>query len=61
MIYALDGVSPDLHEGAWIAPDATLIGKVVLERFASGRVIPTADRPAAAKKTVMPPPDYESV
>ncbi|MCB2093414.1 MAG: gamma carbonic anhydrase family protein [Rhodobacteraceae bacterium] len=35
MIYALDGVSPDLHEGAWIAPDATLIGKVVLERFAS--------------------------
>jgi carbonic anhydrase/acetyltransferase-like protein (isoleucine patch superfamily) len=35
MIYALDGISPELREGAWIAPDVTLIGKVVLEAFAS--------------------------
>lgn len=35
--YALDGVSPELpEEGAyWIAPTATVIGKVKLERFAS--------------------------
>ncbi|WP_374331306.1 gamma carbonic anhydrase family protein [Aestuariivirga sp.] len=35
--YALDGVSPDLpEEGAyWIAPSASVIGKVKLERFAS--------------------------
>lgn len=35
--------------------------QVLLERFASGRIIPTADQPAAAKKTVVPPPDYESM
>ncbi len=36
-VYALDGVSPDLpEEGAcWIAPSASVIGKVRLERFAS--------------------------
>ena len=36
-IYALDGVAPDLpEEGAfWVAPDATLIGKVRLQRMAS--------------------------
>lgn len=36
-IYALDGISPELpEEGAfWIAPDATLIGKVRLGRMAS--------------------------
>lgn len=35
--YALDGVSPELpEEGAyWIAPSASVIGKVKLERFAS--------------------------
>ncbi|MFO1132641.1 MAG: gamma carbonic anhydrase family protein [Hyphomicrobiales bacterium] len=35
--YALDGVSPDLpEEGAyWIAPSASVIGRVKLERFAS--------------------------
>lgn len=35
--YALDGVVPDLpEEGAyWIAPTASVIGKVKLERFAS--------------------------
>lgn len=35
MIYALDGVAPVLGQGAWVAPDANLIGKVVLEDFAS--------------------------
>lgn len=36
-IYALDGIAPDLPEdGAyWIAPDATLIGRVKVERMAS--------------------------
>lgn len=27
-IYALDGISPDLHDDCWIAPDANVIGKV---------------------------------
>ncbi|MCB2135433.1 MAG: gamma carbonic anhydrase family protein [Rhodobacteraceae bacterium] len=35
MIYALDGRSPTLGEGVWIAPDANIIGKVVLEPFSS--------------------------
>lgn len=35
MIYALDGVAPELGQGAWVAPDANLIGKVVLEAEAS--------------------------
>lgn len=35
MIYALDGVVPVLGQGAWVAPDANLIGKVVLEDEAS--------------------------
>ncbi len=34
-LYSLDGISPDLHETAWVAPDANLIGKVVLEEKAS--------------------------
>mgnify|MGYP006273374973 CR=1 FL=1 len=36
-VYALDGIAPDLPEqGAfWIAPSASVIGKVRLERFAS--------------------------
>jgi carbonic anhydrase/acetyltransferase-like protein (isoleucine patch superfamily) len=36
-IYALDGIAPELpEEGAyWVAPDATLIGRVRLERMAS--------------------------
>jgi carbonic anhydrase/acetyltransferase-like protein (isoleucine patch superfamily) len=34
-LYSLDGISPDLHETAWVAPDANLIGKVVLEKKAS--------------------------
>jgi len=31
MIYELDGVAPEIGEGAWVAPNAVLIGKVVLE------------------------------
>ncbi|TKA94569.1 gamma carbonic anhydrase family protein [Cereibacter changlensis] len=35
MIYALDGASPQIAEDTWVAPDANLIGKVVLEAGAS--------------------------
>lgn len=35
MIYELDGIQPELGQGAWVAPDANLIGKVVLEDAAS--------------------------
>lgn len=35
MIYALDGVAPEIAPDAWVAPDANLIGKVVLEAGAS--------------------------
>lgn len=35
MIYALDGVAPQIDDEAWVAPDANLIGKVVLEAGAS--------------------------
>ncbi|ETD84454.1 gamma carbonic anhydrase family protein [Rhodobacter capsulatus] len=35
MIYALDGVAPVLGQGVWVAPDANVIGKVVLEEGAS--------------------------
>ena len=31
----LDGIAPQLHADAWVAPDANLIGKVVLEEGAS--------------------------
>lgn len=36
-IYALDGIAPELPEAGafWIAPDAVVLGKVKLERFAS--------------------------
>ncbi len=34
-IYALDGHVPQIHPDAWVAPDANLIGKVVLEAGAS--------------------------
>ena len=30
MIYALDGISPEIHPGAWVADTAVLIGRVVL-------------------------------
>lgn len=35
MIYELDGVRPKIAEDAWIAPDANIIGDVVVEAGAS--------------------------
>ena len=35
MIYSLDGIAPRCHETAWVAPDANIIGKVVLEELSS--------------------------
>ena len=35
MIYALDGIAPTIDPTAWIAPDAVLVGKVVVEADAS--------------------------
>ncbi|SMX35672.1 gamma carbonic anhydrase family protein [Maliponia aquimaris] len=35
MIYSLDGIAPEIATDAWVAPDANLIGKVVLEARAS--------------------------
>jgi len=35
MIYALDGIAPQIDATAWVAPDANLIGRVVLEAEAS--------------------------
>lgn len=35
MIYALDGIAPDMHPDTWVAPDANVIGRVVLEEGAS--------------------------
>ncbi|MGO4908946.1 gamma carbonic anhydrase family protein [Pseudorhodobacter sp. W20_MBD10_FR17] len=35
MIYALDSIAPEIHAETWVADDANLIGKVVLEAGAS--------------------------
>ena len=35
MIYALDGIAPELGAGVWVAADANIIGKVVLEAGAN--------------------------
>lgn len=35
MIWELDGIAPDVAEDAWVAPDAQLMGRVVLEAGAS--------------------------
>ena len=35
MIYALDGIAPRIDPSAWVAPDANLIGRVVVEAEAS--------------------------
>ncbi|WP_126976548.1 gamma carbonic anhydrase family protein [Frigidibacter oleivorans] len=35
MIYALEGIVPDIAADAWVAPDANVIGRVVLEPGAS--------------------------
>ena len=34
-IYALGGKSPEIHPDTWVAPDANVIGDVVLEEGAS--------------------------
>lgn len=34
-IYALDGIAPEIAGDAWVAPDANLIGKVVMEAKSS--------------------------
>ncbi|QBF31884.1 gamma carbonic anhydrase family protein [Thalassococcus sp. S3] len=34
-LYALDGHQPQLHADTWVAPDANLIGQVILEEGAS--------------------------
>jgi carbonic anhydrase/acetyltransferase-like protein (isoleucine patch superfamily) len=35
MIYTLDGITPDIHDDTWVAPNANLIGKVTLAAGAS--------------------------
>ena len=35
MIYALDGIAPQIDPSAWVAADANLIGRVVLEAGSS--------------------------
>ncbi len=35
MHLAFDGVAPRLHEGAWVAPGAVLVGAVTLRRGSS--------------------------
>lgn len=35
MIYELDGIAPEIALDAWVAPDANVIGKVVLEAGAN--------------------------
>ncbi len=34
-LYALDGIAPQIAEDTWIAPDANLIGRIVVEETAS--------------------------
>ncbi|MFT5344233.1 MAG: carbonic anhydrase/acetyltransferase-like protein (isoleucine patch superfamily) [Paracoccaceae bacterium] len=34
-IYALNGVSPQLHDDTWVAPDANVIGNAILEQGVS--------------------------
>ena len=35
MIYALDGITPEIDADTWVAPDANVIGRIVLEAGAS--------------------------
>ena len=35
MIYTLDGVAPDIGLGVWIAPNAAVVGRIVLEDAAN--------------------------
>lgn len=34
-LYALNGIAPQIHPDTWVAPDANLIGKVVMEEGSS--------------------------
>ena len=34
-LYSLDGVSPQISDDSWIAPDASVIGKIVIQEGAS--------------------------
>lgn len=34
-LYILDGVAPEIAEDTWIAPDANLIGRIIVEEAAS--------------------------
>ncbi|MCR9107939.1 gamma carbonic anhydrase family protein [Marivita sp. XM-24bin2] len=34
-LYALDGIAPQIAEDTWIAPDANLIGRIIVEEAAS--------------------------
>ncbi len=34
-LYALDGIAPEVHDSAWVAPDANLIGRIVMEEGSS--------------------------
>ena len=34
-LYAMDGIKPQIAEDTWIAPDANLIGRIVVEETAS--------------------------
>lgn len=35
MIYELDGIAPDIHPTAWIAPTAVLVGRVIVRAHAN--------------------------
>ena len=35
MLWSLDGIAPEIAEDAWVAPDAQVMGRVVLEERAS--------------------------
>lgn len=35
MLWSLDGIAPEIAEDAWVAPDAQVMGRVVLEEEAS--------------------------
>ncbi len=52
-IYALGGDAPQIHDDTWVAPDANLIGKVVMEAGSSVwfgcTCAPTTRRSASAK------------
>lgn len=34
-LYTLDGIAPDIAEDTWIAPDANLIGRIIIKAAAS--------------------------